>query len=75
MLFRGGQGRRAHLIRDLKEPKEQAIPMFMERETGTSRRAHEPSEEVQAAGAELRGERGGARGRVGPGQVPPDKLC
>lgn len=63
----GGQGRKARLIRDLKERKGRAFLIFVERQTSKSRMVHKPLEDIKVAGAEQRGERGNVRGSVGAG--------
>lgn len=63
----GGQGRKAGLIRDLKERKGRAFLIFVERQTSKSRIAHKPLEDIKVSGAEQSEERGDVRGSVGPG--------
>lgn len=63
----GGQGRKAGLIRDLKERKVRALLIFAERRTSESRVAHNPLEDIRVSGAQQSEERGDVRGSVGPG--------
>ena len=52
LLPHWGQGRQAHVIRDLKEIQGPAILIFVRRETSKSRMVHEPLEEIKVAGTE-----------------------